>query len=142
MASRCLKSASLVRLLSSIMSLVQRSFGEQSIKHIKREMDTLLHDDYWRATNLETDRFDWDVILSFSIESAQSIIMENAPIIWMLLTWLAVEYRRPQLVETRTQSKQSGQGSNNTRDPYLVSTANLCMHHSSLMGCLPSSVVL
>ena len=74
-------------------SELQQYFVDQSIKHIKLEMDTLLHDDYWHATNSETDRFDWDVILSFSIESAQSIIMENAPIIWMLLTWLAVEYR-------------------------------------------------
>src|SRR5258708_16344505 len=50
-------------------SELQQYFVDQSIKCIKLEMDTLLHDDYWCVTNSETDRFDWDVILSFSIES-------------------------------------------------------------------------
>src|SRR5258708_15535325 len=72
----------------------------------------------------DTGRFDWEVILGFSIESVQSIIMTKALVIWMLLTSLAIEHRQSQLVETRKKSKEGGQGSNNTRDPYLVSDAS------------------
>ncbi len=74
---------------------------DQFIGHIKLEMDRLLCDDNWCATNLETRKFDWDVILSFSVELAQKIIMKKAPIIWMLLTSLATKHCHPQLVETR-----------------------------------------
>src|SRR5260370_32133460 len=84
-------------------------------------MDKLLHDDYWHATSSEKGRFDWDVILSFLIETVQAILMTKAPLIWTMLTLLAVEHHQSQLVETRAQSKQGGQGSNNMRDPYLVS---------------------
>ena len=102
-------------------SELQRYFVDQSIRRVKFEMDGLLCDDYWRATNSEMGKFDWDVILDFSIKSAQDIIMEKAPIIWTLLTSLAINHRRPRLVESRMQSKPCGHGSNRTRDPYLVS---------------------
>ena len=59
-------------------SELQGYFVDQSIGCIKLEMDRLLHDDYWCATNPETRKFDWDVILSFSVESAQKIIMKKA----------------------------------------------------------------
>ena len=64
-------------------------------------MARLLKDNYWHATNSESGKFDWDVILDFSIESAQDLIMKKAPVIWTLLTSLAVEDRRPKLVESR-----------------------------------------
>ena len=52
----------------------------------------LLHKDYWCASSSETSRFNWDVVLGFSIESIQIILMTKAPIIWMLLTSLVVEH--------------------------------------------------
>src|SRR5260370_18763875 len=61
-------------------SELQQYFVDQSIRHIKFEMDGLLWDDYWCATNSETGKFDWDVVLSFSIKSAQDIIMEKHPL--------------------------------------------------------------
>ena len=108
-------------------SELQQYFVDQSLKHTKFEMNRLLHEDYWHASSSETGRFDWDVVLGFSIESIQIILMTKAPVIWMLLTLLAVEHHRPQLAEARTQSKQGGQGSNNARDPYLVSDKNPSM---------------
>ena len=81
----------------------------------------------------------WDMILSFSIESIQAILMTKVPLIWTILTSLAVKQHRSQLVETRAQSKQGGQGSNNMRDPYLVSETTPFML-PSLQA--PSSAVL
>ena len=66
---------------------------EQSIKRTKLEMARLLQDNYWRTTNLESGKFDWDVILDFSIESAQDLIMKKAPVIWMLLTPIALGFQ-------------------------------------------------
>ncbi len=89
-------------------SELQQYFVDQSLKRTKFEMNRLLHEDYWRASSSETGRFDWDVVLGFSIESVQIILMTKAPVIWMLLTSLAVEHRQLQLAEARTQSKQGG----------------------------------
>ena len=103
---------------------------DQSIRHIKFEMDGLLWDNYWCAMNSEMGKFDWDVVLGFSIESARDIIMEKAPIIWMLLTSLAIDHCCPQLAESRMKCKPCGHGSNQTRDPYLVSSTNPILYPS------------
>ena len=81
---------------------------DQTMKRISHEMDDLLENDYWHATNSESGRFDWDVILNFSIESVQTILMTKAPLVWMVLTLLAIRHRRSQLAGTRTHSKQGG----------------------------------
>ena len=67
-------------------SELQQYFMDQTMKCISHEMDDLLKDDYWHTTNPESGRFDWDVILNFSIESVQTILMTKAPLVWMVLT--------------------------------------------------------
>src|SRR5260370_19043754 len=71
---------------------LQQYFIDKSMKCLKFEMDWLLCDEYWWVMSSDMGQFDWEVILGFLIESVQRIIMMKAPIIWMLLTSLAVEH--------------------------------------------------
>ncbi len=104
---------------------LQKYFVAQAAEHVQMEVKQLLGNDFLRTqvTKHEGGKFDWNAVLTFSIATLQQTMMELAPVTWMLLTGVALgidEERATMLQMSRTNSKQDGKGSNNTRDPYLV----------------------
>ena len=89
---------------------------------METEVRALLKSPYLCTRDTATSRFSWDVVLDFSIDAVQKIIISIAPVTWMLLTWIAVgEERAEQLKEVKSSNSGKGQGANHVRDPYLVS---------------------
>lgn len=90
---------------------------------IEKEMESLVQADELRTSGAGDGAFSWKFILNFSFVSLLHVILLEAPILWTIMTTASVGERRgATLKKVREEARGGGgRGSNNFRDPWLVS---------------------
>ena len=106
---------------TSTYATLQKYFVAKAINHTEAEVHQLQKVPSLQSCRSEDAGFSWDIVLDFSVDGAQKVLMNTAPIIW-ILTCIAISKRSSiGLKECRAMGKKFGKGSNHVHDPYLVS---------------------
>ena len=101
---------------------LQKYFVVKVIKCTELEVHQLQKEPSLQSCRSKDSGFFWNIILEFSVDAAQRVLMKVAPVMWMVLTSIAIGKRRSiQLKEANATDKKSGKGANHIHDPYLVS---------------------
>lgn len=100
-------------------------FVDTVVAEMSREADHLMRDEVMKGpTSGRTDeKLSWDSLTSFSFGLTMLHMIVYAPIMWILLTSAAIGKNRSARIKevNSSEENESGRGSNNTRDPWLVS---------------------
>jgi hypothetical protein len=106
----------------NMYSELQEYFIARIVDRMETEVRALLKSPCLHTADTATNWFSWDTVLDFSIDTIQKMAISIAPVIWMLLTRIAVGGERgEQLKEAKLRDSGKGRGANHVRDPYLVS---------------------
>ena len=124
--------------------VLQQYFALEIHQHINLEANHLCKSKYLRTVDPKTSKFNWDTILNFLISTIQQTTMQLAPVIWTVVTLIAVDNDRAAgLKQARSSEKREGKGSNHICNPYLVglsvdqSYSDCALSaYSTLLGCL------
>ncbi|KAF8310443.1 uncharacterized protein EI90DRAFT_2956624 [Cantharellus anzutake] len=109
---------------------LQRYFLSCTVERVTSEVSLLEADPSVQSVH-DAGQLSWGSVTDFSLSSLRDRVLALAPITWTLLTTIAagggkhVTYR-----ETYNKNKKTGRGSNQTRDPWLVSISGT-RHRSS-----------
>ncbi|KAF8335348.1 uncharacterized protein EI90DRAFT_3120391 [Cantharellus anzutake] len=107
---------------------LQSYFVARVIDWMEVEVKRLVKHPYLRTTDPTTTEFSWDTVLDFSASAVQQMSMEVSPVIWTMLTCIAVgDERATKLKDTKSQDSEIGLGSNHVCDPYLGCSIVLLM---------------
>lgn len=115
----------------STQSKLRQLFAAETLSLIQSEVQQLSEVDSLRSNDGLTG-YTWNRVLSFQFSTITNHVIEAAPLLWSVLTTAAIgnEKRGDRIRETMQKSEnKSGRGSNNGRDPWLVSKT--CMFNSS-----------
>ena len=97
--------------VDSMYAALQKYFIVKVIECTELEVHQLQKEPSLQSCRSEDTGFSWNNILEFSFDAVQRVLMKVAPVMWMVLTSIAIgEGRSIQLKEANVTDKKSGKG--------------------------------
>ena len=104
-------------------NILRAFFVDETLNQIRCEVQSLSKLEVFRSDDGDAG-YSWTRVLAFHFSSVMAHVLESAPVLWSVITTAAIgdAKRSVQIRETmRSSENKSGRGSNNARDPWLVS---------------------
>ncbi|KAF8307577.1 uncharacterized protein EI90DRAFT_3026409 [Cantharellus anzutake] len=84
--------------MDSSYEALQKFFVEKVVEQVQWETELLQKDPSLRSLDNEKQGFSWESVNEFCLEDMQQVIMEKAPVIWTILTAIAIGDERATLL--------------------------------------------